>query len=265
MGKSKIIGNSVDFKSAFNKPDDKKEKYTQNFDKSKLNEHKINIYIIIPAYNEKKTIKKVIEDLKNKNLHIIVVDDGSNDGTDKIVYKLLNNNNLDLILYKHIFNRGLGSSLKTGIEAALRKNPDIIVTFDADGQHDPEDLFRIVEPILANEADVVIGKRDFQKMILFKKIGNHIMNIITRIFYGVHVTDSQSGLRAFKSKAAELIDINSRGYGVSSEIIHEIKKNNLKLIEIPIKTIYTDYSLSKGTNTKIGLKILIKMIMDILK
>lgn len=91
------------------------------------------------------------------------------------------------------------------------------------------------------------------------------MNLITWIFYGVKTNDSQSGLRAFSRKAAELVNINSREYGVSSEIIGEVKTKDLKLEEVPMKTIYTDYSMSKGTNTKVGLKILFKLIMNILK
>jgi hypothetical protein len=91
------------------------------------------------------------------------------------------------------------------------------------------------------------------------------MNLITWIFYGAHVNDSQSGLRAFNRKAAIALDIESREYGISSEIIREIKHKELKMEEVPIETIYTDYSLSKGTNTRVGLKILVKMIRDILK
>lgn len=91
------------------------------------------------------------------------------------------------------------------------------------------------------------------------------MNIITIIFYGKNVEDSQSGLRAFNKKAAESFELHSRDYGVSSEIIGEVRRKHLQMVEVPITTIYTDYSLSKGTNTKVGLKILAKLIKDILK
>ena len=91
------------------------------------------------------------------------------------------------------------------------------------------------------------------------------MNLITLIFYGIKVNDSQSGLRAFNRKAAEKIVINARDYGVSSEIIGEVKRQNLRLKEIPIKTIYTEYSMTKGTNTSEGLKILVKLIINMLK
>ncbi|MGC9516968.1 MAG: glycosyltransferase family 2 protein [Methanomicrobiales archaeon] len=221
------------------------------------------IFVIVPAYNEEKTLKRVLESLISKNYYVILIDDGSTDTTPTIASEI--DINGELHIYSHVINRGLGAALKTGINAALIKGADVIVTFDADGQHDPQDIEKIVKPIITGKADVVIGIRDFEVMPYSKKFGNQIMNALTKIFYGIQVKDSQSGLRAFNNKAAKLINIQSSGYGVSSEIIREIKKNELKTKEIPIQTIYTDYSLSKGTNTKEGIKILTKMIMDILK
>ncbi len=234
----------------------------QNFDEPFSKRLKMKVFVVIPAYNESKTMERVMKGLENKDLHIIVVDDGSVDDTCKIVKNFFDKSNLSGSVYRHILNRGLGASLKTGIEAALAKNPDIIVTFDADGQHDPNDIDRIFEPIIKGRADVVIGKRDFSKMPFTKKLGNYIMNTITWIFYGIYVRDSQSGLRAFNRKAAKALNISTRGYGVSSEIVKEIKRNQLKFEEMPIRTIYTDYSMSKGTNLKVGFKILIRMIVD---
>lgn len=226
---------------------------------------RLKMWMVIPAYNEDKTIVKVLTELFDLNLNVVVVDDGSTDNTYQDALKIIKDHPERAYLYKHPLNRGLGASLKTGIEAALSENADIIITFDADGQHHPPDVMKVSRPIIEGQADVVIGKRDFKEMPLRKKLGNQIMNIITWIFYGVHVSDSQSGLRAFNRKAAHALDIESREYGVSSEIIREIKHKNLQVKEIPIQTIYTDYSLSKGTNTKVGLKILAKMIMEILK
>ena len=225
---------------------------------------KCNIYVVMPAYNEGKTIKKMIEELKKRNLNMVIVDDGSHDETYKIAECEVKNLRYGSI-YRHVINRGLGAALETGIKAALAKGADIIVTFDADGQHDPDDIIPVCKPIMEGKADIVIGTRDFEEMPASKKFGNNVMNIITRIFYGIHVNDSQSGLRAFDRKAAKVLDIYSRGYGVSSEIIGEVKKYDLKLEEVPIKTIYTDYSMSKGTNLTVGLKILAKLIINILK
>jgi len=222
------------------------------------------IYVVIPAYNESKTIKGVLKELKDRDFKIIVIDDGSSDKTYEIAQDSIYNSSNESI-YRHILNRGLGAALKTGIEAALFKNADIIVTFDADGQHHPEDILKVCKPISEGKADFVIGTRDFREMPKSKKFGNQVMNIITRVFYGIHVSDSQSGLRAFNKKAAEVLDIYWRGYGVSSEIIGEIKKHDLKIEEVPIQTIYTDYSMSKGTGLGVGLKILFKLIINTIK
>jgi UDP-N-acetylglucosamine---dolichyl-phosphate N-acetylglucosaminyltransferase len=225
----------------------------------------MRIFVVVPAYNEERTVVKVMEELFKRGFNLVVIDDGSNDETYKRAKNVIDKNVNKGFIYKHLLNRGLGASLRTGITAALLHDPDIIVTFDADGQHDPEDIKKVCRPIEKGEADIVIGKRNFDDMPLAKKLGNQIMNLITWIFYGVKTNDSQSGLRAFSRKAAELVNINSREYGVSSEIIGEVKTKDLKLEEVPMKTIYTDYSMSKGTNTKVGLKILFKLIMNIIK
>ena len=222
-----------------------------------------NIFVVVPAFNEEETLYDVLNSLIQRNYNVIVVDDGSNDKTFEIASNIARRNKL--YLFKHVINLGLGAALKTGFEAALKKGADIVVTFDADKQHNPNDIKKICKPILNGSAEAVIGSRTFNQMPMPQKVGNHIMNLLTRIFYRADVKDSQSGLRAFSRKAVETININLRGYGVSSEIIREIKNNNIKMEEVSIETIYNDYSLSKGTNTKEGLKILSKMLIDIFK
>lgn len=227
--------------------------------------HIKDIYIVLPAYNESTTIKDVLTELISLGLNLIVIDDGSTDNTYAVVEDLLKQYPDQLNLYRHPLNRGLGAAISTGIEAAQRHHAQITVTFDADGQHHWQDIIPLCEPILENQADVVIGKRNFKEMPFRKNFGNVVMNIITLIFYGKNVEDSQSGLRAFNLKAVKLMELHSRDYGVSSEIIGEVQRNNLQLVEVPITTIYTDYSLSKGTNTKVGLKILAKLIRGFFK
>lgn len=225
----------------------------------------MSIFVVMPAYNEESTITGVMEELFNRGFNLVVVDDGSSDETYKVAENAGRVHEDHFHLYKHLLNRGLGGALRTGIEAALLHDAEIIVTFDADGQHDPDDIMNVCQPIMDGEADVVIGIRDFNHMPDSKKFGNTVMNIITWIFYGMKVNDSQSGLRAFKREAAEIIEINARDYGVSSEIVGEIKRHKLLLKEVPMKTIYTDYSMAKGTNLKVGLKILGKLMKNIFK
>lgn len=222
-----------------------------------------DITIIVPAYNEEETILQVLEELKDRDYNVIVVDDGSTDSTPYLLQRFRDDNKIHV--YRHVINRGLGAALKTGIKAALSRGSSYIITFDADGQHDPDDIERVCKPLIDNKADVVIGKRNFSEMPLSRNIGNFLMNIITLIFYGIWVSDSQSGLRAFTRKAASKIKINDRGYGVSSEVISEIKRRGLRLKEAPIKTIYTPETISKGTNLSVGIRILVKLIVNILK
>lgn len=222
-----------------------------------------DITIIVPAYNEEKTILQVLDELKDRGYTVIVVDDGSTDSTPKLLRRFKDDDRIHV--YTHIINRGLGAALRTGIEAALLRGSSYIVTFDADGQHDPDDIENVCRPLIEDRADVVIGQRNFNEMPFSRNIGNFIMNIITLIFYRVWFPDSQSGLRGFTRKAAQRIKIKDRGYGVSSEIISEVKKNGLRLKGVPIKTIYTPQTISKGTNVTVGIKILLKLIINILK
>lgn len=211
----------------------------------------MRIFIVIPAYNEQGTIKEVILDLKKHGFYnTIVVDDGSTDNTENEVRKFKG-----VILLKHIINRGVGAATKTGIEAALLKNADIIVTFDADGQHKAEDIKKVIKPILKKGASAVIGSRTHDKNMPFIRIiFNKIGNILTFLMFGIMVSDSQSGLRAFSRKAAQKIKIKCNGYEVSSEIIKEIADHKLRLKEVPIQAIYTPYSLSRGQSLGKGVR-----------
>jgi glycosyltransferase involved in cell wall biosynthesis len=218
----------------------------------------MKIVIVIPAYNEEKTIGKLIDQLKNQGYRrIIVVDDGSEDRT----YKIASSKNAEV--FRHIFNRGLGGALRTGFAAALKNGADLIVTMDADLQHSVSDIPKLVSPVINKEADVVIGSRmlDFRDMPLSRRLANKIANFFTWLFFGLKVTDSQSGFRCFSKKALAKMDLTSNKMEISSEIIQEIKRNNLRLKEIPIKSIYTSYSLSKGQNLILGIKTLIKLIL----
>jgi glycosyltransferase involved in cell wall biosynthesis len=225
---------------------------------------KEGVFIVIPAYNEEKMIGNTLRNLKKEGYkNIIVVDDGSADKTSEIAKKE------NVIVCRHILNRGLGGALGTGIKCALLYKPRIIVTFDADGQHHPKDIEKVAKPILEEGYDVVVGSRlmdknEVKNMPIVKRIGNWGLNFITYLMGGYFTTDSQSGLRAFSYEAAKKIigDLKSNRYEVSSEFIVLFKKHKLKFKEVPIKTIYTEYSMSRGTNVKTGFKILFKLIMQ---
>lgn len=218
----------------------------------------MNPLIIIPAFNEEKAIGAVLSDLaKHGYKNVLVINDGSSDKTEEIVKK----HNVKYI--KHSINRGLGGALGTGLAAAKQMGVDIAITFDADGQHATEDLEKVIKPLKSGEADVVIGSRllNPEGMPMHRRAFNWIGNIVTFVLFGVWVTDSQSGLRAFSRKALSVIDIKTNKMEVSSEIIREIGANKLRLKEVPIKAIYTEYSLSKGQNFLVGVKTFIKLVI----
>jgi glycosyltransferase involved in cell wall biosynthesis len=212
---------------------------------------------IIPAYNEEKTIGQVLVGVKRYIKNIIVVDDGSTDKTSEVAFE-----NGGTVL-NHIINRGVGGAWNTGIKAALLDNADIIITLDADGQHSPDEIPKLIDPIIKGEADFVIGSRflENQKIPKLRFIGNKFGNFITLALWNARSSDTQSGMRAFSADAAKKIEILTQGMEVCSEMIKEIKLNNLRFKEVPITAIYTKYSLSKGQGVVNGIKTLIKLLV----
>ncbi len=214
------------------------------------------IRIIIPAYNEEKTLGSVIDGLRRGGYDdIVVVDDGSKDRTAAVAKQK------KVYLLSHVVNRGLGGALCTGIMAAVEEGCNIIVTFDADGQHDVRDIKKVILPIMKKEVDVVIGSRMINSdgMPLIRRIGNRLINIVTYVLFGVYVTDSQSGLRAFSLSAAKKLDLKTNRMEVSSEIIKEIGRNKLRFKEVPIRAIYTEYSMKKGQSHFNGVSIVLNL------
>ena len=216
----------------------------------------MRVIAVIPAYNEESTILEVIKQVLPKVTEVIVVDDGSKDNTRRLVKKA------GVTVVSHAINRGLGAALSTGFVAAEILKADVVVTLDADGQHDPEELNRLVKAIEAG-ADVVIGSRmiDHKGMPWYRVLAQMLGNTATFILFGAWVTDSQSGFRAFKIEALKKMHLHTNRMEISSEIVAEIKRAGLYLVEVPITAIYTDYSLSKGQSWLVGLKTLIKLVI----
>ncbi len=220
--------------------------------------NKSQIGLVIPAFNEGKVIGAVLENLKKNGYdNIIVIDDGSSDNT----YEIAKNAGVNVL--QHSINRGLGGALGTGLAAGVRKGYDVVITFDADGQHAVADIERVAAPILQGKYDVVIGSRlkNHDGMPWYRVMMNMVGNFITYALFGIWCSDTQSGLRAFSLDAARQIQIRTNRMEVSSEIIREIGRRNLNMKEVPIKAIYTDYSLSKGQSLFTGVKTLFKLIL----
>jgi glycosyltransferase involved in cell wall biosynthesis len=191
---------------------------------------------------------------------IIVVDDGS---TDETYQKSLGTPGV--IALRHFINRGKGAALKTGIEATKLLGADVVVTMDGDGQHDPKDIARMVH-LISEGNDVVLGTRrmDSKTMPSWKILANKSGNFFTWLIYGLWVSDSQSGFRAFSRRAVESIETRTDRYEYDSEVIREIGRHSLKYVEMPISVHYTDYSQSKAARQTLkgGLKTLFKMFIS---
>ena len=207
------------------------------------NQAEKKIFIAIPAFNEADVIQDVIKEIREAGYaNIIIIDDGSSDNTFEKAKGIAG-----VTALRHKINRGKGAATKTGIEAAKLLGADIIVTMDGDGQHDPQDIKNLIEPILKNDCDVVLGTRlkNTRGMPWPKIVANHIGNFFTWWLFGLWVTDSQSGFRAYSKHAAEVINTKGDRYEYESEIIKEIYSYKLKFTEVPIAVRYTAYSMGK--------------------
>lgn len=202
------------------------------------------IYIVIPAFNEAGSIGKVIEDLFYYGYeNIVVVDDASADKTSETV------KTFNVFLIRHPVNMGPGAAIKTGIDFALFDGADIIVTFDADGQHLAKDIYNLVQPIILNESEITLGNRFLNKtskVPIFKKIILKAGALLMFLMYGILSSDSHNGLKAMSRSAALKINIRSNGWEYCSEVIEEIMLKKIKYREIPVTVKYTDYSIKKG-------------------
>lgn len=217
--------------------------------------------IVIPSYNEERTVSEVVRRAAGQADVIFVIDDGSSDRT------ALRAREAGAEVVSHVVNRGLGASIGTGLAAALAAGAEVMVTLDADLQHDPAEVPKLVEPIISDRADVVIGSRllTATSMPGYRQIENRLGNLVTFALFGIRCSDTQSGFRAFSRRAAEMIQIETDGMEVSSEILRQTKRLGLRLVEVPIGAHYSTYSLGKGQNLGVGVRTAWKLFMQRIK
>ncbi|MEW6610304.1 MAG: glycosyltransferase family 2 protein [Patescibacteria group bacterium] len=236
----------------------------------------MTIVVVIPAFNESRTIAGVLQGCRGHAQESIVVDDGSWDDT------ALRAREQGAVVFMHLINRGYGAALRTGIEAALKRGADIIVTIDADGQHEPAEIKNIIEPLKRGGVDMVIGNRfsaqsTREGMSVLRKLFITAGNILTWMLYGVWFSDTQSGFRAYTRQALEkVIDVGqnfrvsprefpresalqAEGMEFSSEVIGEAMRRGLTITTIPITIRYTNYSLAKGQNFFEGVRTALRL------
>lgn len=193
--------------------------------------------VVIPAYNEERFIGSVVLSARNYADAVIVVDDGSSDCTAEVAQAA------GATVIRQSTNQGKGVALSTGFQKAAQLHPDVVITIDADGQHDASEIHRVATPILHGEADIVVGSRylDNKSNVPGHRIlGHRLFNFMTNQASGVRVTDSQSGFRAFSPRALKAIAIRSDGFSVESEMQFIASENQLIMVEAPITIHYHD-------------------------
>lgn len=190
----------------------------------------MKVVAVIPAFNEQETIAKVVPDSKRFVDEVVVVDDGSTDETFREAQ--------EAHVVRHQVKRGKGDALRTGFAEALRKGAEIIVTLDADGQHDPREIPKIIQPVLDGRADLVVGRREGALMFFSRRLSNTLCSSMLTLF-GLELYDTQCGFRAYSRQAVLLLLQRSKkeGYIAETEFLVEAKKFDLEILDVPIRTI----------------------------
>ncbi|OGB63020.1 hypothetical protein A2X44_03375 [candidate division CPR3 bacterium GWF2_35_18] len=215
--------------------------------------------IIIPAFNEEKTIGDVVKDLQNGGFRsILVVDDGSTDRTNNVL------KNYKIQYVRHLVNLGYGAALRTGFQYALDHNYKHVITCDADSQHLTSDIIKVNQRLHQEKCEVVLGIRvdtNKHKTPFLRKKFVTVANILNTFLSGVTTRDSQCGLRGYKKEALSKMKLLSRDMEISLEILKEMKKNKLKYQEVIIVPVYTKYSMSKGQGLIKGFETIYKLLI----
>ncbi len=190
----------------------------------------------IPAFNEEKNIAAIITKLADITDTIIVCNDGSSDLTSDIAEKM------GAFVINHEKNLGYGAAIRSIFLKAKELDGDILVTFDADGQHRIEDIEKVTKPIIDQEADLVIGSRfldESEKEVpRYRKVGIKVITKITNSSIKEQLTDSQSGFRAYSKKVLNELNLSELGMGISTEILIKASSKNFRITEVPIKILY---------------------------
>jgi len=198
----------------------------------------MKIFLVIPLFNEEKHIVKVLSDLAEYKLPIVVINDGS---TDQSRFKIEDLRIKNLTLLEHEVNLGKGAAMKTGADYAFEHKADAVIFVDADGQHDARDLTKIIDALKTGKYDVVFGSRNFGYGVpLVRYLGNKFASIVISSLFRIYISDVICGFRAITNSAYVKIRWESEGYGVETEMVIKAGKTKLKFCEVPVETIYHD-------------------------
>lgn len=216
------------------------------------------LFVVVPAYNEAPAIGVVLHELRTVCPNVVVVDDGSTDGTDEAARTTAS------YVLRHPINCGQGAALQTGIDFALLHGAEFIVTFDADGQHRVEDIAALLSPILSGKYDIALGSRFLGTSVGMPPLRRKMLRLgvlFTRLVNGVNLTDAHNGLRAFSRRAAQRINLRLDRMAHATELIDQVRQSGLPFKEVPVQIRYTPYSLRKGQSTRGAIRIALHYLL----
>ena len=218
------------------------------------------IIVAIPCFNEERFIGSVVLKARKYADKVLVIDDGSADASAEI------GRSAGAVVYCHGQNMGVGAAIRTALLKAKELGADVLVTIDADAQHDADDIPRLIGPVLAGDADVVIGSRFLGTGVrppFYRRLGQRVLNIASNVGSGTRITDSQSGFRAFSSKALQALRLSENGFAVDSEMQFAIEHKGLRVTEVPITALYVEKAkrnpMAHGLNVLSRILVLISL------
>ncbi|MBP6731348.1 MAG: glycosyltransferase family 2 protein [Chitinophagales bacterium] len=220
-----------------------------------------SVFILIPAFNEGKVIRKTIAPVLAQGYTIVLVDDCSSDNMFDAV------KDLPIHYVRHSINLGQGAAIQTGIQYAYKNGAEYAVTFDADGQHNFEEIPKMLEPVIAGRTDITMGSRFMQggiaeKIPGIRKLVIKTAIVVNGILTGLWLTDAHNGFRAMNRTALSKIKITQNRMAHATEILSLVKNAKLRYQEVPVHIVYTDYSLNKGQGNLNAINIVIDIIIN---
>lgn len=219
-----------------------------------------SIFVVVPCFNEARVIGTTLEGLLSRGYSVVAVDDGSSDASWEVI------SSLPVHALRHPLNLGQGAALQTGMTYALRQGAEVIVHFDADGQHSMEQISSMVEPVLKGEADVVLGSRfllesDRKLVPPAKAFVLRLGILVSGCTTGVWLHDTHNGFRVLSRSAVSRISLKEPGFAHATEILGEIRRARLRYVERPTTIRYSRYSVQKGQPILNSVNILIDLML----
>jgi glycosyltransferase involved in cell wall biosynthesis len=194
----------------------------------------MKICILIPGYNESRTISQIVSNARKVIDDVVVVDDGSKDNTAQLAQ------DAGATVLKHEVNKGKGAALKTGFDYVIKNGYEAVITMDSDGQHDPNDIYTFLNATNKFKSGIIIGSRmnDISTMPAVRKCTNKLTSYVNSTFAHQRIEDSQSGFRLITTDVLKTVKLETDRFETESEILIKASKAGFRIISVPIKTIY---------------------------